>query len=154
MEAASEGPRGDDARVDVVQYPSGGVKAVPAGKGADIVRSRNRDRPRSVLRDRVVAGSGAVAAALVALFSIVTFGYSVLVLRNIFAGVLSAMVVAALAAVGLGVVVAVRWAQAGDAELLDEHVTLGDAREQWAAMPVSAVAPAEAPDREREHAFE
>lgn len=154
MDESSEPPHGDGTRVDVVRYPAGGVKAVPAGKGAAIVRSQNEVQPGSVLRDRVVQGAGAVAVAFAALSTTLALGYSVLVLRSVLLGMLVAVVVAAMVALGFGVVVAVRWTRAGDAELFDEGVTLRDAREQWDATPVAEVASSGDRQREREHASE
>lgn len=159
MDDTPDGSHADDARVDVVQYASGVVKAVPAGKGAAIVRSQNRGRPASLLRDRVVVGAGAVAAAVTGLFFVVALAYSLLVLRAVLLGLLAAAAVAAVAALGVAGVAAARWATGGDATLLDESVALRDAREQWGAEPVSAVAQSDerhesGQRNEREHAYE
>lgn len=129
----------EDLRVDVVLYPSGEVKAVPAGKGAAIVRSY------SERNDGTATGRRVLAWLLVTL----VVAYSLLVVRNLLAGILAATVVYA----------AMRLLPAftgTDADLLDGDVTVRDAREQWDATPVSEVtAPGES-DRRREvdHAFE
>lgn len=133
----------DDRRVDVVLYPSGTVKAVPAGKGADIVRSYHDRRGEHRPLRRV----------LLAVVSLLVLAYSLLVVRNLL--------------LGLGVV-GVLWGAFwlvprlldSDARLLDADVALRDAREQWDAEPVSELASTEgAPgargsERAREHAFE
>lgn len=126
----------EDARVDVVLYPSGAVKAVPAGKGADVVRSYHERNQGTGIGRRVLAW------LLVAL----VVAYSLLVARTLLLGVLAATVVYA------AVRLLPRFAGA-DADLLDGNVALRDAREQWDATPVSAVAGGPARGR-RERAAE
>lgn len=133
--------RTGEARVDVVMYPSGDVKAVPAGKGGEIVRS---------FRERTSSSGSArrlFAWALV-LFVVV---YSLLIVRNLLLGIVAAGVVYA-------VVLLLPGLTGSDASLLDSGVTLRAAREQWEATPVAELE-SPRPDegdrrREREHAFE
>lgn len=125
-----------DARVDVVQYPSGEVKAVPAGRGADVVQSFE-DRGQ---------GTGRLRGILVGAIALVVLGYSVVVVRNVLLGLLAVLLVVGL---GLGMPQFTR----GDAELLDDDVSLHHAREQWAAEPEAALT-GRAGRRERDHAVE
>jgi hypothetical protein len=129
----------DDVHVDVVLYPSGEVKAVPAGKGADVVRSYHaRERSRSYLRKALFAG-----------ISVLVLVYSVLVVRNLLTGLLAAALVYG----GGELLYRLR---GSDAALLDDGVTLRTAREQWEATPVSALAEdgTGRRERERDHAVE
>lgn len=135
----AEGPAADE-RVDVVQYPSGAVKAVPAGKGRAIARSQRRRRPGSLLGDRTVLVAGGLAALVAGGLSVLVLAYSVLLLRNLLLGFLSVVLLWGAAGVLVLGVTAVRWLQLGDAGLLEEDVTVRDAREQWEATPVAAVA--------------
>lgn len=143
MTGPRDGSPMDDTRVDVVMYPSGEVKAVPAGKGTAIVHSyEERKREWSLARRLLLWGIVAVVVA-----------YSVLIVRNLLMGLFAAALVSVAFHVGI------RFARNG-AELLDDDVTLRDAREQWEAMPVPQVAPDERERparytrREREHAYE
>lgn len=128
-------------RVDVVMDRSGDVKAVPAGKGGEIVRSYH-DRGRSPSPARRVLAWLLVAFVL---------AYSVLIVRDLLLGIITAAVV-------FGVIRLLPHLTGSDASLLDSDVTLRDAREQWGATPVSAVESGREGERdrrgEREHAFE
>jgi hypothetical protein len=129
----------DEVHVDVVQYPDGEVKAVPAGTGADVVRSYEaREQSQNYLRKALFAG-----------ISVLILAYSVLVVRNLLLGVLTALLVYA-----GGALTAPR--RGADAALLDDGVTLRTAREQWEATPVSALTAegADRRERERDHAVE
>lgn len=126
-------------RVDVVQYPSGVVKAVPAGKGREIVESQRRSQPSSLLRDRVLLAAILVAILGAGFLAAVVMAYSVLISATLLLGLLLTLLVFAGAGILVAVVAGVRYAQRGDARLLDEGIPLEDAREQWNAEPVSAV---------------
>lgn len=152
---------GSDAgaeRVDVVLYPSGEVKAVPAGKGSEIARSQNRGRSGSVLEDELVLLTGVAAVFGGGILAVGAFVLSTFLLGTFVVGLVVALVVGILAVAAVGGVAL--WRRGGEtsAELLDEAVTLRDAREQWDAAAVSAVAPPTERDREhtraREHASE
>lgn len=119
---SADGKRTERQRVDVVMYPSGEVKAVPAGKGGEIVRSyRERD-----------AAPGIAARVLTWLVVVVVLAYSLLIVRNFLLGLLAAALVYVAARV-------VPRLTGSDAALLDAGLSLQDAREQWDATPVSAV---------------
>jgi hypothetical protein len=129
----------DEVHVDVVLYPSGEVKAVPAGKGADVVRSYEaREQSQSYLRKALFAG-----------ISILVLAYSVLVVRNLLIGLLTAVLI-----YGGGMLLA--QVRGSDAALLDDGVTMQTAREQWEATPVSALTGdgTDRRERERDHAVE
>lgn len=132
--------RATGTQVDVVMYPSGEVKAVPAGKGDDIVRSyRERKRKMSTVRRMLL---WVIVAVIVA--------YSILIVRAALMGILAAGIVF----VAFYLVPQLRT----DADLLDADLTLRDAREQWDAEPVSSLSDGReqsaAERHEREHAFE
>lgn len=146
----SHGPRMNDARgrsrtgetlVDVVTYPSGEVKAVPAAKGGEIVRS-SHERERSKGRSRRV---------LVWLVVAVVLTYSLLIVRNVLIGAIAASLIYAVAHLHPRLT-------DSDASLLDSDITIRAAREQWGAAPVSDLESAQRDvrdrRREREHAFE
>jgi hypothetical protein len=145
-----------ERRVDVVSYPGGQVKAVPAGKGPDIVRSQNRGRSGSVLEDGAVQVAVAVAVVGGGLLTAAVLAISALMLGILPVGLLGALGIVAVAALAVAGVVVLRLGGRGNAELLDEAVTLRDAREQWDATPVSAVAESSegASRRARAHATE
>jgi hypothetical protein len=150
----------DDVRVDVVQYPGGAVKAVPAGKGGDVARSQQKRTPRTLLRDRVVLAAAGLAVVGAGGLSLFVLAYSLLVVRALLLGLVAVMLLWGVAVAGTAAVAGVRWFQVGGGELLDEGVPLRDAREQWEATPVSAVATGSdgaaggAGRPEREHAAE
>ena len=111
-----------DRRVDVVQYPSGEVKAVPAGKGWAIVQAHGQEaneqnRLRAVLMWTII---------------VIVLAYSVLIAENLLFGVL-----------GAGIIYVafqrVDRMDESDATLLETNARLRDAREQWNATPVSEV---------------
>lgn len=70
-------------RVDVVMDPSGAVKAVPAGKGGEIVRSYNEREPSKRRLRR----------ALVWLLVALVLAYSLLIVRNPLLGGIAAAVI-------------------------------------------------------------
>ena len=132
----------DDVRVDVVMYPSGEVKAVPAGKGADVVRSyHERGREESALRR-------AVPLVVIALI----LAYSLLIVRSVLLGLITAVLVY----VADRLLRLLPLLTDSDAAVLDSDISLRDAREQWDAAAVEALAsPGERERRDaREHAFE
>jgi hypothetical protein len=115
------------------------VKALPAGEGPGVARSQRKRTPRTLLRDRVVLAAAGLAVVGAGGLSLLAVAYSLLVARALLLGFLVAVLVWGIAVAGTAVVAGVRWFQVGGGELLAEDVSLRDAREQWAATPVSAV---------------